>query len=76
MLMKKAASLIAPYLILSPDELYPMFEYPPQKEMGDISLPCFTFAGQLKQAPQNSADQLAKQINTSQTDLFAQAMGG
>ncbi len=76
MLMKEAASLIAPYLSLSPTELSLKLEFPPQKEMGDVSLPCFTFARELRQSPQKIAEQLAERINVSQGDIHAQASGG
>jgi arginyl-tRNA synthetase len=44
MLMKNAALLIAPHLNLTPADLLVKLEYPPQMEMGDVSLPCFAFA--------------------------------
>lgn len=39
MLMKNAALLLAPHFNLSPAELLVKLEYPPQVEMGDVSLP-------------------------------------
>ena len=27
--------------LLTPDEIYAMLEYPPDKKMGDLALPCF-----------------------------------
>ncbi|MCD9022405.1 arginine--tRNA ligase [Cohnella silvisoli] len=76
MLMKSASSLVAPYLSVSPAELFDKLEYPPQKEMGDVSLPCFTFAKQLRQAPQKIAEQIAERINADQTEIHAMAIGG
>ncbi|WP_256760653.1 arginine--tRNA ligase [Cohnella sp. WQ 127256] len=76
MLMKVASSLVAPYLSISPTELLAKLEVPPQKDMGDVSLPCFTFAKAYKQAPQIIAAQLAERINADQTDIRAIALGG
>ncbi|BBI31070.1 arginine--tRNA ligase [Cohnella abietis] len=76
MLINIAAQLIAPHVGLSPSELSPRLEYPPQKEMGDVSLPCFTFARELKQSPQKIAGEIAERINASQTDIVASATGG
>ncbi|TFE26081.1 arginine--tRNA ligase [Cohnella luojiensis] len=76
MLMRSAASLLAPYFSLSPDELLGKLEIPPQKEMGDLSLPCFTFAKTLRQAPQIIAEQAAEKINSDRNDIRAQATGG
>lgn len=38
--------------------LYEMLEYPPNAEMGDLSLPCFKLSKQLRKAPNAIADQL------------------
>lgn len=77
MLIQKAASLLAPHLNLSPEELAPKLEYPPQPELGDLSLPCFTFAKQLKQSPQKIAEQLAQLLHTTNgADIRAHANGG
>jgi len=76
MLMKSAASLIAPYLSLSQADVLAKLEVPPQSDMGDASLPCFTFAKVVRQAPQKIAEQLAEQINTEQADIRAFAVGG
>lgn len=76
MLKKAAASLIAPYLQLSPEELISKLEYPPQKDMGDISLPCYSFAKQMKLAPQKIAEQLAEHLSSSLTDVKVKAQGG
>src|ERR1700737_78782 len=77
MLMKNAALLLAPYFQLShASDLLVKLEYPPQVEMGDVSLPCFAFARDLKLSPQKIAEQIAEQINESQTDVHAKAAGG
>jgi arginyl-tRNA synthetase len=76
MLMKNAALLIAPHLNISPAELQVKLEYPPQLEMGDVSLPCFAFAREIRLSPQKIAEQIAERINDSQADVHAQASGG
>jgi arginyl-tRNA synthetase len=76
MLMKNAALLIAPHLNLTPADLLVKLEYPPQMEMGDVSLPCFAFARELKLSPQKIAEQIAERINDSQTDVRATAADG
>lgn len=41
-------------------ELYAAFEYPPDKKMGDLALPCFKLAKQLRKAPPAIAAILAQ----------------
>ncbi len=43
-------------------EIYPMLEYPPEKDMGDLALPCFKFAKLLRKSPVMIADTLAKSL--------------
>ncbi|WP_373233330.1 arginine--tRNA ligase [Cohnella sp.] len=76
MLKRAAASLIAPYLQLLPEEIILKLEYPPQKEMGDISLPCHTFAKLMKLPPQKIAEQLAEKMSASLTNVGIIATGG
>ena len=37
--------------LLSADEIFTMLEYPPDKSMGDIALPCFRLSKSLRKAP-------------------------
>ncbi|MFC5402501.1 arginine--tRNA ligase [Cohnella soli] len=83
MLMNIAASIIAPALPaeagMTEEKLAGMLEVPPQKEMGDISLPCFVFSKLLRQSPQKLADQFAAAINEGagqDGEVRASALGG
>ncbi|RKP48050.1 arginine--tRNA ligase [Cohnella endophytica] len=65
MLMKSAAAAIAPHLpSITAEQLLGMLEVPPKREMGDVCLPCFTFAKTLRQSPQMIAERLAGQVNS------------
>lgn len=44
--------------------------YPPQKEMGDLSLPCFDMAKSLKKSPNDIAADLAERVKTR--DMFTE----
>ena len=44
-------------------EILPMLEYPPDKQMGDLALPCFRFAKILRKAPAVIATQIAEKLN-------------
>lgn len=50
----------------SADDVYEMLEYPPDKEMGDIALPCFKLSKTLRKAPpviaQALSDALAEAV--------------
>ncbi len=45
--------------ILTPDEISAMLEYPPDKTMGDIALPCFKLSKSLRTSPIKIAEELA-----------------
>ncbi|MFC5467357.1 arginine--tRNA ligase [Cohnella suwonensis] len=83
MLTTIAASIIAPSLPAEADmteaKLTGMLEVPPQREMGDVSLPCFTFSKLLRQSPQKLAEQFADAINGivgRDGEVRAAALGG
>ena len=61
--------------LLSADEIFEMLEYPPDRSMGDIALPCFRLSKSLRKAPPMIASALAAEINC---DEFSEvnAMGG
>ena len=44
---------------ISSEEIYAMFEYPPDDAMGDLALPCFRLSKTLHRAPVQIADALA-----------------
>jgi len=47
-----------------------LIEIPPDSKLGDYTVPCFKLAKQLKKAPQLIAEDLAKQLHS--TDIFSQ----
>ena len=48
--------------LLSSEEIFSMLEYPPDKSMGDIALPCFRLSRTLRKAPPLIAATLAESI--------------
>ncbi len=68
-LKNKTANLIADTVsqsfgngLLSADEIFQMLEYPPDKTMGDIALPCFRLSKALRRSPVQIAETLACSI--------------
>ena len=68
-LKKNTASLIADAIaqgfgegLLSAEEIFGMLEYPPDKTMGDIALPCFRLSKSLRRSPVQIAEMLAASI--------------
>ncbi len=49
--------------LLSSDEIFGMLEYPPDKSMGDIALPCFRLSKTLRRSPVGIAETLAAAIS-------------
>ena len=81
-LKKKTAALLEEAVektfgegLLSADEIFEMLEYPPDRSMGDIALPCFRLSKSLRKAPPMIASALAQ---TLCCDEFSEicAMGG
>ena len=69
-LKKNTAKLIADAVragfgegLLSADEIFTMLEYPPDRTMGDIALPCFRLSKSLRRSPVQIAEMLAGAIN-------------
>lgn len=64
--MKKYKKIIAEevssILSVEADEIVSLLEYPPGKEMGDLSLPCFKLSKKLRQSPQAIAEKLKNAI--------------
>lgn len=52
-----------------------LLEIPPNPEMGDYALPCFSLAKQKKQAPNKIAEDLAKKIKPTKTITKIQNIG-
>ena len=81
-LKKKTAQMLADTVakvfgegLLSANEIFEMLEYPPDRSMGDIALPCFRLSKSLRKAPPMIAASLADGIKC---DEFCEvsAMGG
>ncbi len=75
LLLEAAVSEIFGEGLLSASEIYEMLEYPPDKTMGDIALPCFRLSKSLRKAPPLIASALAERVSC---DEFAEvtALGG
>ena len=48
--------------LLSADEIFSMLEYPPDKSMGDVALPCFRLSKVLRRSPVQIAEALGSAI--------------
>ncbi len=57
-LQKEVVRILAPFLQLDEQHI----EIPPDPSLGDYAVPCFSFAKQLKKAPDRIAEDLAKKI--------------
>ena len=72
-LKKNTAGLIADAVakgfgegLLSADEIFAMLEYPPDKTMGDIALPCFRLSKSLRRSPVQIAETIAAGISSEE----------
>ncbi len=70
-LKKSAAELLAKAVeekfgadLLSSEEIFSMLEYPPDKSMGDIALPCFRLSKTLRRSPVQIAETLGAAIDS------------
>ena len=68
-LKKKTASLLESAVeksfgagLLSAEEIFSMLEYPPDRAMGDLALPCFKLSRSLRRSPVQIADTLAAAV--------------
>ncbi|MGU3472211.1 arginine--tRNA ligase [Paenibacillus sp. D51F] len=68
LLKRSAAALLAPLTGLSQEEIASRLEYPPNEEMGDLSLPCFPLAKELRRSPAAIAEELARRLNGETDD--------
>ncbi|HIA56532.1 MAG TPA: arginine--tRNA ligase, partial [Candidatus Lambdaproteobacteria bacterium] len=50
--------------VWEPFELNELIEQPPNPEMGDYALPCFSFAKSLRRSPIKIAEELADKLQT------------
>ena len=81
-LKKKTAALIASAVesgfgagLLSADEIFAMLEYPPDKTMGDIALPCFRLSKSLRRSPVQIAEMLANSISCEEFSAITAVNG-
>ena len=81
-LKNKTAALIADAVaqgfgegLLSAEEIFTMLEYPPDKSMGDIALPCFRLSKTLRRSPVQIADTLAAAISCDEFSSVAAQNG-
>ena len=81
-LKKKTAELLSAAVsklfgegLLSESEIFEMLEYPPDRSMGDIALPCFRLSKSLRKAPPMIASALAAEISCEEFSEI-NAMGG
>ena len=81
-LKKKTAALLADAVaekfgqgLLSADEIFTMLEYPPDKTMGDLALPCFKLSKSLRRSPMDIAKTLSEAISCNEFSEIT-AMGG
>ena len=81
-LKKKTSELLADAVsklfgegLLSESEIFEMLEYPPDRSMGDIALPCFRLSKSLRKAPPMIASALAEAISCEEFSEI-NAMGG
>ena len=58
MFKEEISARVAHVAELSENEILELLELPRDTKMGDIALPCFTFAKKLRQPPQQIAAQI------------------
>ena len=81
-LKKKTAALIADAIsnnfgegLLSADDVFTMLEYPPDKSMGDLALPCFKLSRSLRRSPMDIAAALADTVKCEEFSSVESAGG-
>ncbi|MHA7965467.1 arginine--tRNA ligase [Paenibacillus sp. CAU 1782] len=73
MIREQIAEALEGKLPLSRAEIAKLLEYPPNPEMGDAALPCFTLAKTMRQSPQQIAMNLAGEL--AHPEWIAEAAG-
>jgi arginyl-tRNA synthetase len=61
-------------LQLTPADVFPLLEKPPEDNMGDFALPCFRFAKAMKLPPPKIASSLAEALLAEHTSWVAKAV--
>lgn len=73
---KLLASRIAQTLTgVSEEDIQILLEYPPNPEMGDISLPCFKLSKTLRKSPQAIADELKEKLSDEAVERVESVSG-
>ncbi len=62
--------MMSEHLDVSADDIYNLLEQPRDRELGDIALPCFTFAKKMKKAPQQIAMDFAESLTDAEWNLI------
>lgn len=75
---KKLVKLLSKYLEfeITENEIERLIEIPPNEELGDFALPCFSFARQLRKSPVAIAEEIAKQISNEPIIGRVEAVSG
>ena len=73
---QKIGALLSHMLALPEADIAAMVEYPPNRELGDLALPCFRFAKTLRKSPLEIASQLAEKLQQSGEFLSVDVAGG
>ena len=81
-LKKKTAALIASAVekgfgegLITEAEIFDMLEYPPDKTMGDLALPCFRLSRSLRRAPVGIAATLAESLSCEEFESVTAVNG-
>ncbi len=81
-LKKKTADMLAACVaskfgenLLSSEEIFGMLEYPPDRTMGDIALPCFRLSKTLRKSPVQIAEALKEEVSSPEYTEVS-AVGG
>ena len=61
--------------LLSSAEIYAMLEYPPDKKMGDLALPCFKLSKALRRSPMEIANTLSAEVKCDELSAIETAGG-
>ena len=61
--------------LLSADEIFSMLEYPPDKTMGDLALPCFRLSKTLRRSPVQIAEALASAVDCAEFSSVSAVSG-
>ncbi|MDO5734154.1 MAG: arginine--tRNA ligase [Eubacteriales bacterium] len=67
---EELAEAIGKTAVLSSERAYELLEEPPQQNLGDYALPCFTLAKELRKSPQLIAEEIAEKLELP--ELFAE----